>query len=416
MGFWSKVGNAISSVGRAVTSAVSSAWEGAKSMASKAVGWMAEKAEGFIGKVADVWNKIKPLIRPALKAFGKWAPWPWLKGVAIGLEKALDWIEKAESSPFGKKIKSAIDWVIQAARNIKDRFLSGKDLDEAQEREDIFNEAAANMPSEERKAVELAGLINKFILVQSLIQRTFDEGAVNDFEHYLRLRATQKLLAWSEKTLTESQNIEDIGDDEVFLISIGADLMAPTADVSDVDLNRLNSLVYSHFKKELIPFVFEEMVVAWAKNLVDLDRKWELGNKALAKDTVKLRTLENMQKLGSELDTSEQNLLSLLSKSVPALKMEQDVLAKANREMRNYVFAAEGFLEILEGNAALEGKEYLVEQCNTVGKIIIDCAQHGKKWEALREDEKELIIDFANIFKQASLKRAEALQEVEVAV
>lgn len=44
--------------------------------------------------------------------------------------------------------------------------------------------------------------------------------------------------------------------------------------------------------------------------------------------------------------------------------------------------------------------------------IIIDCAQHGKRWEELTEDEQSLIIDFANIFEEASRERASRLVEV----
>ena len=80
--------------------------------------------------------------------------------------------------------------------------------------------------------------------------------------------------------------------------------------------------------------------------------------------------------------------------------------------MENYVYAAEGLLEVLEGNAFLDDKEYLIEQVGVVGKIIIDCAQNGKKWEVLTDDEQELIIDFANIFKKQSLERASQLVEV----
>ena len=69
-------------------------------------------------------------------------------------------------------------------------------------------------------------------------------------------------------------------------------------------------------------------------------------------------------------------------------------------------------VQYIEGNAFLDDKEYLIEQVGVVGKIIIDCAQNGKKWEVLTDDEQELIIDFANIFKKQSLERASQLVEV----
>jgi hypothetical protein len=403
-----------SSVVSTVSNIASAAWEGAKSMASKAVGWMAEKSESFIGDIANIWHKVKPYIRPALKLAEH--NWPWLKPAVIAFEKALDWAENFKDSELAKKLKTAIEWVIKASKHIKEKILNDTELEAAQARDDLFKEAEANLSADEKQGILFAELINKFIIVQTLIQRTFDENFIHDFDHYLRLRATQKLLALSEKFLVESQDIDSIGSDDLFLISIGEELLATNPTLSDSDLNRLNSLIYSRFNKELIPFIFEEMIVAWAKNLVDLERKWESENKVLSKDIVKLKTLENTLKLIGNLDIDDNEVLHQLRKSVPLLKSSQDALAKSKREMQNYVYAAEGFLEILEGNEFLEGKEYLLNQSSTVGAIIIDCAQNGKKWEALTEDEQELIIDFANIFKQHSIARANSINEVEVSV
>lgn len=404
MGWFSDVVSKIKSVAK-------SAWEGAKKIAIQAVGWMAEKAEIFIGNVKKVWNHVKPIIRQALIVIGNIVPWPWLKVIIKVLVKVMDWIDRMENTAFGKILKAAIKWVIEAAKELKKNILlSGKELKEAQEREAVFNKAPAEMPPAEKKAVMLAGLINKFIVVQSLIQKAFDEYAISDFEHYLRLRATQRLLSNIQDKLAESQNIDDIGEDDMFLLNIGGEFLNANPNVSESDLNRLNSLIYSRFGKELAPFAFEPMIVAWATNLVILDRQWVTGNKALAKNIVQLRTLENILEMGGKLDAEQNSSLLQLRNSVPSLKADQDVLAKSNREMRNYVYAAEGLLEILEENIDLDGKEYLAAKGSTVGMIIIACAQNGKKWEALNEEEQELIIDFANIFKEASIKRTPELQ------
>ncbi len=67
MGFWSSVVSAARSVGRAV----SSAFNTAKEYAGKAIGWMAEKAEGFVNGVKQVWKTVKPyveIVRAGLRA------------------------------------------------------------------------------------------------------------------------------------------------------------------------------------------------------------------------------------------------------------------------------------------------------------------------------------------------------------
>ena len=102
MGFWSSIGSAISGAARAVGSVVSSvastvknvaskAWEKTKEVVAKAVNWMAEKAETFVGSVKKVWQSVRPFIdthvRPLVQAAAKIAPWPWLKGALTALDK-----------------------------------------------------------------------------------------------------------------------------------------------------------------------------------------------------------------------------------------------------------------------------------------------------------------------------------------
>ena len=71
MGFWSSVGSFVGSAARSVGRAVSSAYNTAKEYAGKAIGWMAEKAEGFVNGVKKVWQTVKPyveIVRAGLRA------------------------------------------------------------------------------------------------------------------------------------------------------------------------------------------------------------------------------------------------------------------------------------------------------------------------------------------------------------
>jgi hypothetical protein len=155
------------------------------------------------------------------------------------------------------------------------------------------------------------------------------------------------------------------------------------------------------------------MIIAWSKNLSELETNWKTNNEILAEKTIRLRDLENKIKMGISLDDEE----SLLTKELTASVLEEDANQKLlNKEiivMENYVYAAEGFLQILEENEELNNKTYLIEEGNEVGKIIIDCAQNGKQWDELTEKERDLIIDFSNIFREASKER-EKLLYVEV--
>lgn len=431
MGFWSgfcsfcssvgsAVSSAVSSVGSAIKSAASTVWETAKSVASKAVGWMAEKAETFVGNVKKVWESVKPFInshiRPFLKAAATFVPWPWLKGALLVLDKGLGYLANIDDSPFVKKVGEAVRWAIQQAKNLQNIFLSKEEEKQAEVHKEVLSEAAQQLPPEEAKSVQLAALINDFALVQTAIKKVFAENSIHDFEHYLRLRATQKLLKFTEQKLTQAESIEDITEDDIFLLKAGAGLLAAVPVLSDADALQLDGIIFSRYGKKLIPFVFEEMIFAWGQKLDGLERDWDVKNKAVAKDVVLKRRLETAKKL-SELSTEEEALLSQLQIDVPKLQAEAEAIAKESQEMKNYVFAAEGFLQTLEKSPEQlqsEDKGYLAREGAQVGMIIIDCAQNGRKWESLSEEEQMLIIDYANIFKEESEQRVKQLVEVEV--
>ena len=106
-------------------------------------------------------------------------------------------------------------------------------------------------------------------------------------------------------------------------------------------------------------------------------------------------------------------MLAELQSAVPALKASNDQLAKLNRERRNYVYASEGFMQLLEKTEEeliAEDRAYLIRQGSEVGMILIDCAQNGRPWDALSEDQQSLIIDFANIFEEDCHARGKELE------
>ena len=148
MGFWSSVGSFCSSCVSAVSSVASSVYETvsdgiswAKEKASQAVGWMAEKAEGFVGSVANIWNTVKPHIRPMLKVIENALPYPWMKTAIKLLNSGLDYLDKMEESTLAKRLQTAINWAIAAAKKLKGRILTEEEMEEAKERQQVFESA-----------------------------------------------------------------------------------------------------------------------------------------------------------------------------------------------------------------------------------------------------------------------------------
>lgn len=421
MGFLSGISSFCSSVVSTVYSAVGTAWGKTKEVAAQAIGWMADKAEGFIGQIKETWSKVKPYliaVSPYFKmaAAAVASSLPWLSSAILILDKAVQALLALENSPILKKLEVAINWAIKSAKKLKETFLTPEEIEEANERKATFDQAVQHMSGRDAHAVALAAMINDYVKIQSVIRLVFESAPPTDFDHYLRLRATQKLLANVEQVLSEAQDVDEISGDDLFMLEVAGKLIRKNPDISDAETIRLDEIVLERFDKKLIPFVFEEMIAAWEVDLKTNQEEWSVLNKTLAKETVLLRRLEVSKKL-SELTAGESEVLESLLESVSIIKKAASTLEKKNREMQNYVYAAEGFLQVLEKSGEQlesEGREYLAEEGTKVGMIIIDCAQNGKEWEALTEDEQSLIIDFANIFEEDCQNRLKKMLEVEV--
>lgn len=411
----------LSSAWENVKSAVSSAWETTKEIAGKALDFMAEKAETFIGAVKEVWEKAKPIIenvvRPGVRFAAKWAAtnlptFPWVSTALTAFDKALGVLVAWDQSDMAKKVEAAINWVIGKAKKLREVVMTPEEATEAKEHESALREARSKVRGEAAQGIDLALLITQYAQLATSIKNVLENNAISDFQHYLRLRAAQKLLADTERSLLEAQDISAIDEDDMFLTEVAAELLQAQPQINDAQTQQLDEIILRRFGKKLIPFVFEELIIAWGVNLDALEKEWQKLNANQAKKKVEMRRLETSQRL-AELSPEESAQLAKLQTELPKLAAKAEQKRKKTGEMRNYVFAAEGFLQMLEKEPEeFAGKEYMLEDSATVGMLIIDCAQHGKPWEKLTQDEQSLIIDFANIFEEASRTRTAQMVEV----
>lgn len=413
------VGSKISSAASTAVSAAKSAWNKTKEVAAKAVSWMADKAENFVSSVKETWKKVKPYVvalSPILKAAAAAVPIPWLKAAILIIDTTLQGLLALENSPVLKKIELAINWTIKAAKHFKEVVLTPVEIEEANERKATFDEASELLSESDRHALALAAMINDYVKIKSVIKMVFDNAPPTDFDHYLRLRATGKLLESVEVTLSAAQSVDDISSDDLFMLEIAAELIRKSPNLTDEKTIRLDEVIFKRFGQKLIPFVFEEMIAAWQLDLKTNQEEWIFLNNSFAKQKVQLRRLKMAKKI-SELSPEDESKLATLETLVKETEVAASELEKKNREMQNYVYAAEGFLQVLEKTGEeleSDGRGYLAEVGSDVGMIIIDCAQYGKKWEALTPDEQSLIIDFANIFEDECRKRLIRVLEVGV--
>lgn len=426
----SSVGSAVSSAASAIGRGVSAAYNTAKDLAGQAVGWIAEKAEGFVDGVKNVWNTVKPYmdqIRSALKAAAvATSGIPWLSGALTLLDKGLGALTKFENSPIANKVKQAIDWAIKLAKrwrgnskeneNKPDR-LNEEELEEAKKHQENLRFAEREIVSDEqRHQLELAAVFNDYEIASTDLANTIDKAPEN-FEHYLRLRASQKLLAMADKKFRMAKTVDDLSADDIFIVRIASDLMKANPELSKEAALRLDRLLTEKYGKKLMPFVFEELIASWAKRADTLENQWKNDNRAYAKDVSLRKYLLGAQEIQSELSIEEKNLLAVLEMELPNKKEKLDILATTHRDVERYVGAAEGLLQVLEKSPEeieAEGRAYLLEESQHIGKLLIDCAQNEKPFSELDAENQSLMTDYANIFKKESKARMKSILEVTV--
>lgn len=402
-----------------ITSFASSVVSSVRDVVHTAVSWLADKGEAFIGTVKETYAKVKPYLqktkpffRIATEFVDKYLPYPWLKTALVAVEKAVDALLALENSPILKQLERAARWVIDLAKRI-DRELTAQEEAEAREHQETFKAAkAATQTAEQARAFDVAAMLNELALVKTGISNLIEDGNFDGFDHYLRLRATQKLMRSVEDAITTASSLDQISADDIFLVQIGATLLSDTPQMSEAEAQRLDDIVMARHGKRLTPFVFEEMSKMWQLALTDDERLWKRTAQTLAAAKARMNRLK-LEALVAPLSAEDQTALDALSATLPEQMAANDDLMKRNVEREHYVSATEGFLQLLEKTPEElreKDQEYLIDQGQVVGLLLTECAQKELRWAELTEEQQALIADFANIFRADSVKRSEALE------
>ena len=428
MGWLSRVCSSVVSVASSVVSyaseKVSKGLSWAREKAATACDWIAEKGEAFIDRVKDVYKKVKPFlqkVKPWLEKAALLAPFPWLRTGLIVTAKAIDALVTLENSPVLHALEKAVRKTIKLAQFIKERYLTPEEVEEAKENRDAFMQAEqqyeSELSEEQQKALQLNEMLNNYGILKVELRDVLEMGVI-DFQHYLRLRATQKLLDMTEQKIIAVESIDDITSDDIYLIKTAESLLS-TAQLSDDEAIRLDSIIQERFGKSLIPFVFEELMVVWVEKQQTLEEQWTELSKKLSKDRV-LKTRLDVAKRTSELTEEETAIYNELLTKMSGEQAKLTRLDSERRSMKSYVYAAEGFMQILEKDDVIleaEDKDYLLEDSEEIASIIMRVAQNNVAWESLTDDEQSLITDYANIFEAEGRARADKLKhEIEVGV
>lgn len=434
MGFFSSIAsfasNAVSLVVKVATKVVSKDYQTAQKVVAEVVGFLATKAEKLVESIKDTWARVKPYVeqfRGHIKLAANYVPFPWMKAALFTVDKCIDALFAFEKSPVAKKVEEAIQWAIKLSKKLHQQFETEA---EGKQEETVLNEAElqmakqhqANIHGAEEKIqatgmsheIALLTAVNDYEIVRADIAEVLKE-APQDFEHYLRLRATQKLLKIADKTFRSATEVSQISADDIFLLRVASDLIKADPELSETAAIRLDSILQTRFGKKLTPFVFEEMIASWANSSQMEDQKWEALNKTLIREKMLEKTLSVSKKIQGELSAEEEITLQQLLADIPSKQVELKQIETKRMDIDRYVGASEGFLQLLEKDEDQiidEGNEFLIEESPLIGAVLMRCAEEHIPFCDLDEEEQDLIRDYANIFKKDARERMNTLLTV----
>ncbi|HDR8926210.1 hypothetical protein [Burkholderia vietnamiensis] len=419
--FCSSVASGVTSLVSAAGSVASMVWTEGKRIAAKVVDFVANEAEQVVGAVKRVWKTVKPYVATAstlLKAAAAATKaYPMLSGALSACGRVLDALLAFEESPLAKRLDAAIKWVIDMAKELHARLLSDEELVEALKHKRTFEDAAKQSTGEEEQhALRVTAFMVESLRLRRQIADLIEGDAIADFDHYLRLRAAQKLLEDAEQTLRKARSVDAISQDDLFLLKVGAALLEANPTLSDADAERLNSIIEVRFHKSLLPFVFEELMLAWAGEMQSREKEQRTVDERLIEDHIKYKRALRDKKNG-RLSEEEAAKVTQTGDEIAARMEALKTLRADNAWYRILVQAAEGFMQVLEKDEETLIREdlgHIATHSAQVGKIILDCLQHGKPFESLTEDQRMLVVNFSNVFESAANARASQLVKVDV--
>ena len=425
MGWFSKVVAStaafISAAKDATVSAAQATWSTLKKTAAKVVTWVAVHGESTVAKAKDLWKAAKPYVESAtagLHAAG--VAHPLIKKVAIVLDALL----ALEKSPALKWVDKAVTWVIALAKHLNDAMLNDSNVELTEEErakaeffQESFRDATGSFTGAHAEAMSVAAMVNDLVLAQDRIARLVRSGEVVDVDHFLRLRAAQKLVSEATQRYAGAGHEQDVSHDDIFLVRVAGDLLKTDPALSSEDAQRLDALLVERHGRGLLPYAFEELLPAWKMRLEQLEERWNALNHSIARGQILLRRLEFDKSIAADgrLTDEEQAQLDELQSNLPSDRLAFVELGAEKLALAHHLHAAEGFMQVLEKSPEeldAAGMGYVRHSGEEVGKLIIQGAEQGKPWDQFTPEEQALIIDFANIFEQACNERVQRLVKV----
>lgn len=392
-------------------------------VAGKALAGVARFGEKVIKSVKKVWSAVRPYVEKismAISVIADKIPFPKVRLVVQTIGVGLRTLLALEKSPILKKLDQALQVVLPMAEKLGRKMTDWAEIQEAKERQKIFEEATRYASKEgEKRSLMLVQLINRFMILNSEVDLLIKGNKVANLEQYLQLRATSKVLKVMAEKWNNLNSPEELTEEDLFMLDFSSALVHQEV-VSQEESDKFELLVQNRFGQPLLAFVFEEMVAQWAVDLCAEEKEEKTLFDEINKKRVILKRYERMLSGGLTLEPEEVKEMNALKEELPSLDATREEKRKAIEHRRHYIEAAEGLLLTYEGDealAAVVGDEFVQDIRKTVpdvAEIIIQCMEKEKQWEELDVDSQSVIMDFSNIFRKSVQNRYKEMVEVTV--
>jgi hypothetical protein len=344
--------------------------------------------------------------------------------------RVIDWAAQIENTAVGRALDAAIQWVISAARAFRDRILNRTELAEAAIHRKTLQ--TLSLPAVQAKSLGLTTFLLDLMEATTIIAQTLQsQDEIRSLDHYLRLRAAQKLTTEIHERVKQATTTDDLSEDDLFLTRVSYQLVAENPELSAADVTRFEALVEKRFGMKMLPFVFNEMIGAWERTIVQRKGTAKEVGKEVDVAVIRKRHVDLMRKRMDALPSVEEQAtaatLASLSEQLEKLRMlsAQDrqcltdlttAVARAQKLLTDYsehtlrietcANVAAGFLAYLEHPEAFADRQSLMDRMSAVGELIVKAAQFPDFWGTLDETQQRLIQDYANMFEEERIARA----------
>lgn len=399
MGFWSAVGSAFSSVGRAVGSAISGAARaigGAARAVGSALVSATKSTVSFLANKAKSWGNI-------LKETAKGALVGGLQGYRNG-----GWL----GGLFG-----AVAGGFKSGRN---EYLR-QQMEPEQEDEILEEEQYGNQVEVDHEVEQLAELMTAFI---PALQRKFaDRAPVESFEEYLRIDISMRLIHDLIKKISKMKSPTEITSADRRLIRL-IDKLALDKPISDAELQDFDDLIKQRYSKSLLLMGSERLFSLWTQEEETCRQEVNVNRTEMTRANLRIKELESRVRYNLPLTEQESVEFADIKQRAQTSMLDYDKARQYLEKLRLVTGVCEGLLQQAEADDKGERiREQDRRRTDKAGAILVNMERELEKIRdtgqlGLQKQDEEFMRQYVDMYITDAVKRKNKIgsEFVEISV